>query len=276
MLTILVCIAGLFFIKIQIPGSASGLLRWKGLFCLRSHPKGPDFLKIKIAKVDQAEGKGEQLREWESPPNRVQAAEAGEQVCGGKQYDQLPHCGDGQAQKAVPQGLADGEHADAEARENEAEADRPKRRHADLLHCLRGVENGEQLVRNQPKDQDTDEHDDGRIKNTQLDRLHHTVRLACTVVIGDDRHHAVVEAEDRHENKALQLKIDAEDGGGGRSEGDQDFIHAKGHYGADGGHDDRWDADGVDLPNHFSTGPEALEAKGDFIIFFDIEDECED
>lgn len=46
-----------------------------------------------------------------------------------------------------------------------------------------------------------------------------TVRLARAIVVGDDGHDAVVEAEYRHEDKALQLEIGGKDRHGGGVEG---------------------------------------------------------
>ena len=52
-----------------------------------------------------------------------------------------------------------------------------------------------------------------------------TLRLLRAVVVGDDRHHAVIEAKDRHKHEALELEINAEHGDRRGRERDEDQVH---------------------------------------------------
>ena len=47
------------------------------------------------------------------------------------------------------------------------------------------------------------QHDNFRIGHRQLNRLFDARRLARAVIVRDNRHHAVVHAENRHEDKRL-------------------------------------------------------------------------
>ena len=51
-----------------------------------------------------------------------------------------------------------------------------------------------------------------------------TLPLTCTVVVADDGHHAVVQAEDRHIAEILQLDPDPVDRGRRRGIGQKDLI----------------------------------------------------
>ena len=78
--------------------------------------------------------------------------------------------------------------------------------------------------------------------------------LLGAVVVGQDGDQSVVEAEDRHEEEALQLEVDAEDSCSSRGEGGQDHIHAVGHDGADGHHEDGRHADNVNTADRVKVG----------------------
>ena len=91
--------------------------------------------------------------------------------------------------------------------------------------------------------------------------FHTRCRPGCAVVIGDNGHHAVVQAEDRHEDEALELEIGAEHGGGGGGEDEEDLVHAEGHHRADGLHDDGGDAHPVDLLGHDGVPADVLPVR---------------
>mgnify|MGYP006872872775 FL=1 len=52
-----------------------------------------------------------------------------------------------------------------------------------------------------------------------------TLRLLRAVVVGNDRHHTVVEAKDRHEHEALELEINAEHRDCRGRKRDEDQVH---------------------------------------------------
>ena len=103
-----------------------------------------------------------------------------------------------------------------------------------------------------------------------------TIWLLRAVVIGNDRHHAVIEAEHRHEHKALELEVDTEHGdrrGGIRNE---DHVHDKARQRRDAAHDDRRDADGRDLPHEAAVRPDVPQAQVHLRIFEVVEHHGDD
>ena len=98
---------------------------------------------------------------------------------------------------------------------------------------------------------------------------------AGSQVVGDNGHHAVVQAKNGHEGEGLHLEIDAQHGGGGGGEGNEDLIEPKNHHGADGAEDNRGHAHGVDAPNGGTIRPEPLGLKLDFRVIAGIEEDGE-
>ena len=119
---------------------------------------------------------------------------------------------------------------------------------ADGQHLLRRGKEAQQRGRDGLKEQAPNAHDDDGRRHRQAEGPLHPVHPSRAVVVADDGHHGVVQAEDRHEDEALQLEVGPEDGGGRLGEADEDLVHAEGHHRADGLHDDGGHADAVDLP----------------------------
>ena len=101
------------------------------------------------------------------------------------------------------------------------------------------------------------------------------VLFVRTVVECDDRHHAVVQSKDRHEEEALQLEIHAEYRGCGGREHEQDLIHSKCHDGSDRHHQDGRDTDRVDRLYGLSFEPHACRMNVDLVVARHIEENAE-
>ena len=173
--------------------------------------------------------------------------------------------------EGVADGLEHGPRDDAEAREREDDADDPQGGGADGQHLLRRGEEAQQRGRDGLKEQAAHAHDgDGR-RHRQAEGPLHPVHPSRAVVVADDGHHGVVQAEDRHEDEALQLEVGPEDGGGRLGEADEDLVHAEGHHRADGLHDDGGHADAVDLPGDGAVPAEEAPAEMEFRIVPEIE-----
>ena len=109
-----------------------------------------------------------------------------------------------------------------------AAADDPLRRDANLEHCGVGVEEAKEDIGEQVHGQCADEHDHDSDGEGELQGFIDPVFSPRAVVVGKNGDQAVVEAEYRHEEKALELEVNAEDGGGRRGEGGKDHVHAVG------------------------------------------------
>ena len=101
------------------------------------------------------------------------------------------------------------------------------------------------------------------------------VRLSRAVVIGNDRHHTVIQTEHRHEDEALQLEIDAEDGGRRRGEGNEDLVESEVHHRADGHHDDRRNAHAVDFLHRVPVEADMARANADVWVIFEVHPNCQ-
>jgi len=93
--------------------------------------------------------------------------------------------------------------------------------------------------------------------DSQFDGLGNALGLAGTVIVADNGHHAVVNAKNRHEYKALQLEVNTKHRNGGAGKGNQDVVHRKGHHAANGVHGNGGDAHRV---NALDGGPRRAEA----------------
>ena len=153
--------------------------------------------------------------------------------------------------------------------------DDAKGRDADGQHFGRCVVELQQRARNSLEQDETDEHDADGIHGGILDGLKDTVLVPRAVVVGDDGDHAVVDAEDGHEDEALELEIRAEDGGRSGCERHQDAVETEDHDGTDGRHDDGRQTDGIDAPDDFRFQFHVLETQGDLLVVLHVEEQRE-
>ena len=102
------------------------------------------------------------------------------------------------------------------------------------------------------------------------------LRLLRAVVVGNDRHHTVVEAKDRHEHEALELEINAEHRDCRGRKRDEDQVHDEARQRRDAAHDDRRDADGRDLAHELAARADVPQAQVDLRILAMIEDDRHD
>ena len=151
------------------------------------------------------------------------------------------------------------------------QADDAHSRDADGKHGVTGGKDAQHQPGCELEDAEARQHDALGVAHRQLDGLFHAVRAAGAVVVADDGHHAVVQAENGHEHEALQLEVDAEHRHRRGREGHQDQIHAEGHQAAHALHGDAGQTHRVDAADGLGTGPEALEADLDIRVFAGVE-----
>lgn len=105
------------------------------------------------------------------------------------------------------------------AGEEEADAQRPQGRNANGQHIFRRIEQQQHLVGDHLHDEKTQQHHSHGADDGQFDGPGHPILFAGAIIVGNDGNHAVVQAENRHEDDALQLEIDAEYSRGRGDEG---------------------------------------------------------
>ncbi len=167
----------------------------------------------------------------------MKAPHTGKNPGGRQNAEELPGYRDDQAVYAVSQRLEHGADDNAVTRKQETQADQAQGRYADLQHMVGGVEQQKELCREQLEGGQAKEHDGHCDQDTQAGGIHDAFAVSGPVIIGNDRDHAVVESEYRHENETLQFEIYAKDRYGRRGKGSQDFVHAISHDRGDGLHD---------------------------------------
>ena len=146
---------------------------------------------------------------------------------------------------------------------------------ADGEHFVRRREHPQQRFGDELEERAADAHDaDGR-EDCQADGLAHAVEFLRAVVVRHDGHHRVVEAEARHEDEALELEVSTEHRGRRLGERDENFVHAEHHHRADGLHDDRRNADGVDVRHRRAVGTDVLEVDLHLGIFLEVQEKAE-
>ena len=93
--------------------------------------------------------------------------------------------------------------------------------------------------------------------------------MLCAIIVGNDRHHAVIQSKHRHKHKALQLKVNAEHCLGG-TECRQDQVHSIGHQGTDSLYHDGRGSHLINLSDQMTVGMESFHGNIQFLIEFQI------
>ena len=143
----------------------------------------------------------------------------------------------------------------------------------DLAHMVGRVKKRQQRTGNELKERQANEHQTDRGNDGQADGFLYALGLSRAVVVGDDRDHAVIEAEDRHEDKALELEVDAEDGRRCGGKDDEDLVEAEVHDRTDGHHDDRGNADPVNFLDGIPVEADVARADADIGVKFEVHKE---
>ena len=235
-----------------------------------------DHPAVDTTQEDHTEGQRGQLRDRKGPPDGGDAAAEGQKERRGQEDQELTDNRDHHAQQAIAQGLEGGGADDAEAREDKTQADDAQGGHTDGQHVGGRFKQAEDIRREELNDHQAHQHDGHGQEGAEFHRIHQAFTLTGTVVVGDDGHHAVVEAEHRHEHEALELEIHVEHGHGGGREGEQDLVHTEGHHRADGVENDGRRAHGVDVSDHRAVGAEAPEGWVDIVVAGEVEQHRQD
>ncbi len=206
-------------------------------------------------------------------PHSIQPQVSGEKVGQRQQAEKLAGDGGQKAVHAIAQCLEYGAHDDAVAGEQEAEADGSQGRDADLQHLGGGVEQQQHGTREDLEDGKAHQHDGYCDEDAESGGIHDTLLVARTVVECDDRDHAVVQSEDGHEDKTLELEVYAQYRYGGGGKAHQDQIQKIGHHGADGLHNNRRNTYFVDDADGGQAGLKAAHTDADVRILPDVENQ---
>lgn len=238
---------------------------------------------VKPVVKQQRDNQRKYLRNGIAPPNQIVVAgllpQPGQHIGHGNEENELTDKGDDHGVGGVAQRLERTAQSDAGACHAEAQRNDPQGGGAHGKHGVGSVEKTQQRGGDGEEDGRTHHHDAGGIEGVELDGGGHALTVLGAVVESHNGNDAVVHAEDGHKDEAIELEVDAEHSGGslgGRVIGDEDLVHQKDHHGANGHHNDRGDADGVNAADDLPVGTETAEVQLDVGVFPPVEDETED
>ena len=167
------------------------------------------------------------LGDGERPPDQVGVAVQAQQPGGGHQHKELAYQRDQQRHDAAAQGLEHRRRDDVEARDDEVDGDDAQSHLAQGEHVGTGVEDAEHDAGAELCGREAQQHDGHGGNHRHPDDLYNAPGFAGAVVVGDDGDHAVVEADEGHDDEALHLEVDAEHSHRGAGESDEDAVHAE-------------------------------------------------
>ena len=90
--------------------------------------------------------------------------------------------------------------------------------------------------------------------------------VACAEVVAHNRQCTLIESKDRHENKGLQLKVNAQNGDRGLGELNQDGVHACRQHRGQTLHDDAGQADLIDRTDHAQVGLPTAHTQREYLL----------
>ena len=236
-------------------------------FLFKRIVQGLDFQNPDPFKQQGGENHGDNLCKGNRPPYHGQTGQYGEKVCRRKDHQELSRRRYDQAVDTISQSLKNRAYNDTVPGKDKAQADDTQRGHPDLQHMLGSVEKAQKLFWKYLEHGQPNEHDAHCQADAQLHGGFDPFSISGAVIVGDNRDHAIVKPEYRHEDKALQLKINAEHRSGGGREHKQDLVHSKYHDGTDGLHDDRRHANLIDGSNNFFIRAESFHIQIQFFVF---------
>ncbi len=213
------------------------------------------------------------LSQREGIPDGSQSHILCKQVSQRQQAQKLSGNGGQQAVNPIAQGLEHGAYDDAVSGEQEAEADGPQGRNSDFQHLLGGIEQQQHGSREDLEDGKPHQHNGDGNEDTEFGCVHDALSVPCAVVEGNNGDHAVVQSEDGHEDKALELKVHTQHRHGGSRKAYQNQVQEIGHHGADGLHYNRRNAYLIDDPDSRQAGSKAPHADADIGILPDVEED---
>ena len=152
---------------------------------------------IDPSEKNRSERNGNQFRERKGIPNCVEPCHTGKYISQGQNAQKLSGYRYDKAVDAVAQRLEDGAEDDTVACEQEAGTDDAEGGNAYLQHVIGRIEQLQQAFREYLENYEANQHDADGNKGAKLDGIHDSLFMSGAVIIGDNRNHAVVQAEFR-------------------------------------------------------------------------------
>ena len=216
------------------------------------------------------------LRNGERPPYCVKSTDGSKDISCRYQDKQLTHDRYDHAEYSFSECLEYSSRNDTEPCDQIVDSYDTKCRDSDGKHIFGSTEQPQQCFRHKFKGKKTNECKTECDEHADFDSFKHTLSVACTIIIGNNRCNAVVKSKYRHEEKTLQFEVNTKYCSCSDCKLYQDQIHAVGHDRTDGLHDDRWNTYCINMADDLKVRTEAPEAEPDFMIKFMVADSCND
>mgnify|MGYP006913762680 FL=1 len=169
------------------------------------------------------------LRNGERPPYCVKSADGSKDISSRYQDKQLTHDRYDHTEYSFSECLEYSSRNDTEPCDQIVDSYDTKCRDSDGKHIFGSTEQPQQCFRNKFKGKKTNECKTECDEHADFDSFKHTLSVACTIIIGNDRCNAVVKSKYRHEEKTLQFEVNTKYCSCSDCELYQDQIHAVGH-----------------------------------------------
>ena len=229
---------------------------------------------IDTSEEDQAEGHTDHLRNRERPPHRIHIARKAQKVGCRQQRHHLTHtAGDGGIY-AIAQSLEACAQRNADGSQREMEADDPQSSLTDGQEIRRGLKHAQQNIRHQLEHRKAQKHTAHSSAHRQLQGVSNALFLPGAVVEGHDGNGGIVQAEQRHEEEALQLEVDAKHTHRCHLhslEGVENSGHAQVHHGANSHHNDGGNAHRQNGTQRFALRLAVFKTQGNIGVLGKIE-----
>ena len=173
-----------------------------------------DLLPVDPPEQDRRQYEGDKLRDRKCPPHMIQAQDTRQYVSRRQEHKELSGQRHPQTVDPIPQRLEHRADDDTVPGKQKAPTDPPQSRNPDRQHILRGIEKAQERAGDRHKERQSDQHQTDSRDHTEPYRLHDPFLIARTVIVSDDRHHPVIQAEHRHKDKTVQFKVYAKDSRG--------------------------------------------------------------
>lgn len=143
------------------------------------------------------------LRNGERPPYCVKSADGSKDISSRYQDKQLTHDRYDHTEYSFSECLEYSSRNDTEPCDQIVDSYDTKCRDSDGKHIFGSTEQPQQCFRNKFKGKKTNECKTECDEHADFDSFKHTLSVACTIIIGNDRCNAVVKSKYRHEEKTL-------------------------------------------------------------------------
>lgn len=161
------------------------------------------LLFVHISPEEDTHDQRKDLCKGEGPPYSVQTTYPGEDISCWQQHAELSYQRDPKAEHTMSHSLEQRRRYDIKACEDKADTDDAQGKGTYMQHIFRSIENAQQLLWCKLEDGQADEHDQCSIDTAQRNGMLDPLFVFGSIVVGHDRDHSVIQAEYRHEDKAL-------------------------------------------------------------------------